>query len=221
LCTELEIKTDKVRILPAHAIKKTNLGDKEANQNAIKLLEIVTKVFNDAGINYYVDAGTLLGIVRDGALIPWDDDLDIAINSKQTMESYQILTNLLSNLELEFNTKWEVFINKARYDYCNIRKNDISSFKLRPVNLCDKFSQLDVFIKYIDSELMHYVISSRGFTMPSSHLLTTEKFMFNNFVLNIPSNAKSYLATHYGDDWHIPKKEWNLSMIKSAQVFES
>ena len=36
-------------------------------------------ILNDIGLKYWLDAGTLLGIIRDGDLIPWDYDADIGI----------------------------------------------------------------------------------------------------------------------------------------------
>jgi hypothetical protein len=39
-------------------------------------LENVTNVFDDNGIEYWIDYGTLLGCVRGGDIIPWDNDTD-------------------------------------------------------------------------------------------------------------------------------------------------
>ena len=41
------------------------------------------EVFEKYGIPYFIESGTLIGAVRHGGLIPWDDDIDIS-----TMESY-------------------------------------------------------------------------------------------------------------------------------------
>lgn len=47
-----------------------------------KLLEIftfLTKFLDEHGLRYYVIGGTMLGAVRHGGFIPWDDDIDIAM----------------------------------------------------------------------------------------------------------------------------------------------
>lgn len=40
----------------------------------------VDKILRQAGISYWFDFGGLLGAVRHGGFIPWDNDLDISIN---------------------------------------------------------------------------------------------------------------------------------------------
>lgn len=40
------------------------------------------KVCREEGVVYWLDAGTLLGAVRHGGFIPWDDDLDVCVLKK-------------------------------------------------------------------------------------------------------------------------------------------
>jgi len=54
------------------------------------LLEIAG-VLDAAGVDYMLDAGTLLGIVRDGDLIPWDGDLDISIPARGLPKLLELL----------------------------------------------------------------------------------------------------------------------------------
>lgn len=39
----------------------------------------IIKLLNNSNINYWLCHGTLLGIIRDNELIPWDHDIDIAV----------------------------------------------------------------------------------------------------------------------------------------------
>jgi lipopolysaccharide cholinephosphotransferase len=45
----------------------------------LRLLRHHDRICREHGLRYWLEAGTLLGAVRHGGFIPWDDDLDVAM----------------------------------------------------------------------------------------------------------------------------------------------
>ncbi len=50
---------------------------KEMQRNLKKLFSAFHKITKRFGVTYCLDSGTLLGAVRHGNIIPWDDDIDV------------------------------------------------------------------------------------------------------------------------------------------------
>lgn len=47
---------------------------------SLRLLRILDAVCKEIGVAYYIKYGTLLGACRHGGFIPWDDDVDVAMD---------------------------------------------------------------------------------------------------------------------------------------------
>ena len=61
----------------------------------LNFIEII-KILNGHKIKYWICQGTLLGIVRDNQLIPWDHDIDIAVWSG-TISKEKMIKIMISN----------------------------------------------------------------------------------------------------------------------------
>ena len=59
--------------------KECGFGD--YRQTAIELLEKTIYMLDEFNINYCIISGTLLGHVRHNDFIPWDDDIDLIVDS--------------------------------------------------------------------------------------------------------------------------------------------
>lgn len=58
----------------------------------------VFAALNAAGITWFVDHGTLLGLVREQRLLPWDHDIDLSIRLEDLEPCFQIIRGIKGNL---------------------------------------------------------------------------------------------------------------------------
>ena len=52
---------------------------KQAWAAQLQVLDVIDTICRKHGITYFADWGTILGTVRHGGYVPWDDDLDICM----------------------------------------------------------------------------------------------------------------------------------------------
>lgn len=64
----------------------------------LKLLNKFIEVCDAHNLNWFIDSGTLLGCVRKGKMIPWDDDIDIIMPRKD----YDLLHKYADEFESPF-----------------------------------------------------------------------------------------------------------------------
>lgn len=61
----------------------------------LEILKVIDKICKENNINYWIDAGTLLGAKRHGGFIPWDDDCDICMMREDYNKFQKVIKNEL------------------------------------------------------------------------------------------------------------------------------
>ncbi|MDR0364202.1 MAG: LicD family protein [Bacteroidales bacterium] len=129
--------------------KRDNLNTDKFNElrkaqlRILEILEIVDKICKKHNIPYWLGYGTLLGAVRHGGFIPWDDDLDIALLRKDYKKLLKILPQELPAY-LSLQQPGERYYDLA---FAKIRDNrsEVTESHNRDKNYLQKGLFIDIF----------------------------------------------------------------------------
>ncbi len=164
------------------------------------LREIIT-LFNKHKIVYWVDCGTCLGAFRYCGVIPWDDDIDIAILQPDFMNALHALNELPKDKYLVQD--WSNRSKPGSYLRVYIRsKNqhiDIFHFKINPETktLCSVLSYENCWFM-----LERWKIRERRYTVqtPYDYIFPLKKCLFDGIEVCVPNQTEKYLQMRYGED---------------------
>ena len=105
---------------------------KKIQQKKLEILIDIAKFCDENKIRYWLDSGTLLGAVRHGGFIPWDDDIDIIImqeDAKFLKENYKSENFEIVNTNEEGINFYKVISKKEQVQVGNsIAELDIDIF---------------------------------------------------------------------------------------------
>lgn len=101
---------------------------RKAQLRMLDILIEVDKICRKHNIPYWLDGGTLLGAVRHGGFIPWDDDLDIAVLKKDYLKLRKIFL-----LELPPNMIFQDWKNEKNSSFKIGKVRDRESFFIDPL----------------------------------------------------------------------------------------
>lgn len=112
-----------------------------------EMLLVLDDICRRHNIQYWLCAGTLLGVVRHGGYIPWDDDLDV----EMMRPDYERLLKILSN-ELPDNLQLQTPDTDSGYFYAYAKLRDRRSH-LEETNRYDRiFDMQGIYIDIFPME---------------------------------------------------------------------
>ena len=120
----------------------------------LKLLKEIDRICRKYKIKYALDSGTLLGAVRHGGFIPWDDDVDVMFTRKNYEMFAKVVRRELPE-DMSFVEPNEYHGGKAFYDFISrVTYNKSQKFedsgKMEFYD--DKISRLNVDLFIVDGD---------------------------------------------------------------------
>lgn len=190
---------------------KIKLDDKYL-EKSLRLLERATTFLEKYNIPYWLEGGTLLGIIRENRLLPWDNDLDISIRS----EDFDRLRRILPKF---FYRGMIAKVREHKIDDPPFQKGEVRLIKVYATKYLFFKSPLvlDIFVKKKLDDQYYWVVGVKRRAkkaVPARFYDELTTVQFNHKTYSIPKLTDEYLTYRYGD-WRTPVKTWNY--IKDDQ----
>lgn len=174
------------------------------------LLLKTARLLDERNIPYHLEGGTLLGIVRDNDLLPWDHDVDISIPSGYASEFRNLRSVLLWR-------GYKMSVRRSNKNVGPVKKGDYSVFKIKPVwsYILSWFVPkhksamvLDVFVKTNDETFTYWQAMDKVMRVDKKYYQSFETIDYQGTTLKVPNHYRDFLTEKYGN-WSIPVKAWN------------
>ncbi len=173
---------------------------------AERMLQDVCKTLEKCGVQFCIDGGTLLGIHRENRLLPWDNDMDLYADRKQTMRF------ILSAMALTIKG-YRINLKRVKEDLPPLKKGDLRLIKIRKRLGEGKGNYLliDLIIKSNFGDRTYWTVGSQKPVLKSVESKFYAKFesiQFKGQAYPTPNDLNNYLTARYGD-WKKQVKDWD------------
>lgn len=197
--------------------KKVKLLNKNEVNIIVKLGKRVIDFLDKYNILYWIDSGTLLGAVRNGKFIPWDDDMDLVIPTEYFNMIYDIIQKNKEDIQKKYNFKFTFNLEEETIKHILIN-NKLKNFFIKVYDSNHKSYFIDIMVGTLIKDI--YYLPMNAFK--HQHYKITDvfplrKIKFENKWVNCPNNPYPFLNNGYlywrhlsvADHAHINKLKQN------------
>lgn len=162
-----------------------------------ELLKRASDVLDEMNISWFLSSGTCLGYFREGKFIDHDYDIDIGIFAEDYTD--EIIRRL---------TKKGIILYRVLGDPVNGME---LSFVM-PGTKLKRRAKIDIFLHYITPDkknIFWITYKAPEFTDKIKYqvpMFSIKKTEFVGLDVGVPDDTLTYIESHYGNDWNIPKK---------------
>lgn len=188
---------------------------KEGQFKMGKMLKEFDIICQKHNIRYFLDGGSLIGLLKYGGWIPWDGDIDLQVHEDDYAKLKKVLkTELPKNMWFQ-NNEVDKFYSK----------NNIVTGKIRDLNSCyieytnnggtswHNGLQLDIVLYKENNNYILLPHDKRKYNLTYDDIYPLQRVPFENgtdiFNVNVMKNPDKYLNKKYSKNWKkiLPKNK--------------
>jgi hypothetical protein len=170
------------------------------------MLDFIHDLFTKVGISYWLNFGTLLGAVRDGDLIVWDEDVDVGVWHDDVSKIMSLRDDFKKiGYQLMVNT---IEMNNHDKYVCSIT---VYYSKLNLLHMC--------LTTFITKDGIARCVEYPGMNFPINNIRNPSLASVREHEFPCPTSSEVGLENYYGKDWKTPKiKKWMKHLAESDQL---
>jgi len=185
------------------------------NITAKKMLRKVCGILDKYNIPYVLEGGTLLGIVRENRLLPWDNDLDLTITE-------QNIGNVLKLRREFWWAGYKIRLRKSKKGMPHFPVNSVRLLKIKRKRyfFVTGIGLMDIFVKKKINGKYYWIVGQHDHVLksvPSHFYESFTRYNFEGYEYSIPADYEEYLTYRYGD-WRKTVKDYDYKKDDNSIV---
>lgn len=185
-------------------MRRVKLAKETLQNEGFNYLANIEAALSENNARFFVNYGSLLGLIRSGEFISWDNDIDYGIYIDDGF-SWKDLENTMNTIGMtlarQFShdgmvTEQTYKTEKMTVDFFSHTEDDNNSYEYV------YFTKKDYKYKSTDDA---HVCKMKMYKFPG---ITKAKLKDRNVEFSVPIDADKYLASIYTEDWRTPNPDW-------------
>lgn len=170
------------------------------------VLLIIRERLNNANIPFFLCSGTLLGIYRDGDLLPYDKDMDIGV-------PWEVDRDMIT----------KVLTGDGEFETVQNRRNEFDA-KQRLIPVVHKKTGIILDMFFFEPAGDYYLCGFHHIPYPllsKPHRFELAPISWQGVEWMVPADCDQYLTDIYGPDWGTPDPHFDTAVSSFCQTSES
>ena len=195
-------------------------------EDGIELLQYAIDLFDKHKIQYYLDFGTLLGIMREDAFLRWDKNINISFYNEKDYPKIEKILGKIEGYSVELVSFEKIpLLKRVKYHISQFLRRRLKRRILHPLNEFTRYDKkairvakittknknvlMEIYFKYSFEDKLYWAAYGKEKQIPIDMLKQGfKKINFHGISCTVPVEYDKYLTYLY-QDWRTPYKEWS------------